>query len=82
MRFNPEIKYDTEELEQLISKGEGVQQDFKQSISSSRKIARTLAAFANNRGGKLLIGVKDSGVIRKKKCIWCTRRRNITANRR
>ncbi len=61
MRFNPEIKYDTEELEQLISKGEGVQLDFKQSISSSKKIARTLAAFANNRGGKLLIGVKDSG---------------------
>ena len=61
MRFNPEIKYDTEELEKLISKGEGVQQDFKQSISSSKKIARTLAAFANNRGGKLLIGVKDNG---------------------
>lgn len=63
MRFHPEIKYDTEALEQLIAKGEGVQQDFKQSISSSRKIARTLAAFANNRGGRLLIGVKDNGRI-------------------
>lgn len=61
MRFNPEIKYDTDELERLISKGEGVQLDFKQTISSSKKIARTLAAFANNRGGKLLVGVSDNG---------------------
>lgn len=61
MRFNPEFKYDINELEQIISKGEGVQLDFKQTISSSKKIARTLAAFANNRGGKLLIGVSDNG---------------------
>jgi len=61
MRFNPEIRYGVDELEKLISKGESVQLDFKQSISSSRKIARTLAAFANNRGGKLLIGVRDNG---------------------
>jgi predicted HTH transcriptional regulator len=58
MRFNPEIKYDTDVLEQLISKGEGVQLDFKQSINNQKKIARTLAAFANNRGGKLLVGVQ------------------------
>jgi predicted HTH transcriptional regulator len=63
MRFNPEIKYDTDVLEQLISKGEGVQLDFKQSINNQKKIARTLAAFANNRGGKLLVGVRDNGEI-------------------
>ena len=61
MRFNPEIKYDTDALEQLIAKGEGVQLDFKQSINNQKKIARTLAAFANNRGGKLLVGVRDNG---------------------
>lgn len=61
MRFNPEIKYDTDVLEQMIAQREGVQLDFKQSISSSKKIARTLAAFANNRGGKLLVGVNDNG---------------------
>lgn len=63
MRFNPEIKYDTDALEQLIAKGEGVQFDFKQSINNQKKIARTLAAFANNRGGKLLVGVRDNGEI-------------------
>jgi predicted HTH transcriptional regulator len=61
MRFTPEYKYDTEELDKLISGGEGVHLDFKQTISSKQKIARTLAAFANNRGGKLLVGVKDNG---------------------
>lgn len=61
MRFNPDYKYDTEALEREIAKGEGVHLDFKQTISNQHKIARTLAAFANNRGGKLLIGVNDNG---------------------
>lgn len=63
MRFLPEIKYDFDELEKLIAKGEGVQLDFKQSITNQKKIARTLVAFANNSGGKLLIGVKDNGTL-------------------
>lgn len=63
MRFSPEIKYNIDELEHIISRGEGVQLDFKQTITSQRKIARTLAAFANNRGGKLLIGIKDNGAL-------------------
>ncbi len=61
MRFNPVIKYKLEELNFLLSKGEGAQLDFKQGITSQKKIARTIAAFANNRGGKLLIGVRDNG---------------------
>lgn len=63
MRFSPKIKTDIDELEKLISKGESVQLDFKQTISSQQKIARTIAAFANNKGGKLLIGVKDNGLV-------------------
>lgn len=63
MRFSPKIKTDIDELEKLISKGESVQLDFKQTISDQRKIARTIAAFANNKGGKLLIGVKDNGLV-------------------
>jgi predicted HTH transcriptional regulator len=47
----------------LISQGEHEQLDFKFEISDAHKIARTLAAFANTRGGKLLIGVKDNGAI-------------------
>jgi predicted HTH transcriptional regulator len=50
-------------LEHLIREGEHVQQDFKYKISDSRKIARTLSAFSNTHGGRILIGVKDNGQI-------------------
>jgi predicted HTH transcriptional regulator len=46
-----------------IEEGEHQQQDFKHQITDSRKIARTLSAFANTDGGRLLIGVKDNGNI-------------------
>jgi len=45
----------------LIRQGEHQQLDFKHSISDSKKIARSLAAFANTDGGKLLVGVRDNG---------------------
>lgn len=50
-------------LKQLIAEGEHQRLDFKYCISDSRKIARTLAAFANSDGGRLLIGVRDNGSI-------------------
>jgi predicted HTH transcriptional regulator len=50
-------------LRKLISEGENQKLDFKYCISDSRKIARTLSAFANTDGGKLLIGVRDNGSI-------------------
>jgi len=50
-------------IHRLIAEGEHEQQDFKFAISDARKIARTISAFANNRGGRLLIGVKDNGAI-------------------
>lgn len=46
-----------------IALGEHEQQDFKYAISDARKIARSLSAFANCKGGHLLVGVKDNGVI-------------------
>lgn len=46
-----------------IAKGENSTQDFKQTISDSKKIARTLAAFANNKGGDLLVGINDFGKV-------------------
>lgn len=49
-------------IDGLIAQGEHEQQDFKFMISDARKIARSISAFANNRGGRLLIGVKDNGV--------------------
>ncbi len=51
------------QLHKLILEGEHQQQDFKYCISDSRKIARSLVAFANTDGGRLLIGVKDNGNI-------------------
>lgn len=50
-------------IELLIEQGEHQQLDFKFEVSDSKKIARTLSAFANTDGGRLLIGVKDNGVI-------------------
>ncbi len=50
-------------LHHLIAQGEHQQQDFKYEISDVRKIARTLSAFANTDGGRLLIGVKANGKI-------------------
>lgn len=52
-----------ESIKTLIRQGEHQQQDFKFRIDDSRKIARTLSAFANTDGGRLLIGVKDNGKI-------------------
>jgi len=50
-------------LKAIILQGEGEQLDFKNKISNESKIAKTLVAFANNKGGKLLIGVADDGHI-------------------
>jgi predicted HTH transcriptional regulator len=54
---------DTDHIHTLIAEGEHQQQDFKFEISDARKIAKTLSAFANTDGGRLLIGVKDNGRI-------------------
>ena len=50
-------------LLKLIAEGEHQMQDFKFCVSDSRKIAKSLVAFANTDGGRLLLGVKDNGKI-------------------
>ena len=50
-------------LRKLIEEGENQKLDFKFCVSDSRKIARTLTAFSNSDGGRLLIGVRDNGSI-------------------
>jgi hypothetical protein len=50
-------------INNLIKSGEHQTLDFKFEISNSRKIAKTLVAFSNTDGGKLLVGVKDNGKI-------------------
>lgn len=51
-------------IKRMILAGEGVNLDFKKTITSCEKIAKTLVAYANNQGGRLLIGVDDDGGIR------------------
>src|SRR5471030_3024027 len=51
-------------IKKQIFEGEGVSLDFKKTISSCEKIARTMVSFANNKGGRLLIGVADDGSIK------------------
>jgi len=58
-----ELKDAEHYIRNLINSGENQQLDFKFEISDAKKIARTFSSFANTKGGKLLIGVKDSGKI-------------------
>ena len=51
-------------IKQLIFEGEGVSLDFKKTITSCEKIAKTMVAFANNKGGRLLVGVADNGEVK------------------
>lgn len=48
------------DLRYLIQKGENEELDFKQEISSAAKIAKTMVSFANRKGGRLLVGVRDN----------------------
>ncbi len=54
---------DSEQLLEWISEGEHQCQDFKYRVSDAAKLARSVSAFANTDGGRLLIGVRDDGVI-------------------
>ncbi len=48
-------------LQSLIKEGEHQQQDFKYKVTDAAKLARSVSAFANTDGGRLLIGVRDDG---------------------
>jgi predicted HTH transcriptional regulator len=57
------MESDQKYVRSLIAEGEHQSLDFKFEINDARKIARTLSAFSNTDGGRLLIGVKDNGRI-------------------
>ena len=44
-------------IQDLILEGEHEHQDFKYQITDARKIARSIAAFANNSGGHLRLSL-------------------------
>lgn len=47
------------DVKNLAQTGEGTYLEFKRTIPSAYKIAREIAAFANTKGGTVLIGVDD-----------------------
>lgn len=49
------------DLNILLREGEGSTLEYKESLSSS--FARELVAMANTIGGKILLGVRDDGVV-------------------
>ena len=51
------------ELKNLVRQGEGTSLEFKLKASHPEKIIREMVAFANSKGGKLLVGVGDDKTI-------------------
>lgn len=47
-------------IKKYLQQGEDDTLDFKQAITNKNKIAKTMVSFANNKGGVLLVGVKDN----------------------
>lgn len=45
---------------ELINKGESDTLEFKENFSN-REVTETAGAFANTKGGQILIGVSDNG---------------------
>lgn len=50
-------------LYSLVRKGEGERLEFKRKVAHPEKIVREAVAFANTKGGDLLIGVDDNGTV-------------------
>ncbi len=48
-----------DEVRDLIKQGEGLRVEFKQRFPSYEKFAKEMIAFANTRGGVILLGVDD-----------------------
>ena len=56
VRFNSR---DVQDLKKLVAQGEGPFLEFKRKAAYPEKIVREMIAFANTRGGTLLLGVGD-----------------------
>lgn len=49
-------------LENIITSGEGLNIEFKQSFNKS--VIETLVSFSNSKGGKVFIGVSNNGEVK------------------
>lgn len=54
---------DIEKIKQLITEGESTNLEFKTTTAKLKNACETLCAFANAKGGMVLIGVKDDGSV-------------------
>ena len=63
--MNKQDDMSSDEVLQLIKQGEGELIEWKDSriLNNPIKLARSMAALANHKGGLILIGVKDDGTI-------------------
>ncbi len=52
-----------DELHQWIAEGESSHMEFKLQINNPVRIAQTISAIANNKGGKIIVGIMDDGLI-------------------
>jgi len=50
---------DIEKLKEIIIEGESSTVEFKRKVTTAEKIAKELCAFANTKGGYLIIGIDD-----------------------
>ena len=50
-------------LKSLVAQGEGFHLEFKRKAAHPDKIVREMIAFANSKGGILLVGIGDEGTI-------------------
>ena len=55
---------ETIELIEIIKRGEDSRVQFKQDVTNGEALAGDLVAFSNSKGGRLLIGVDDQGLVR------------------
>ena len=50
-------------IKEWIMAGEGRELEFKTRVPAPQKMAKTVCAFANTRGGHIVVGVMDDGEI-------------------
>lgn len=51
------------ELLEIIERGEDSRHQFKRNVTNIKSLSQEICAFANSKGGMLIIGVEDSGEI-------------------
>jgi predicted HTH transcriptional regulator len=54
-----EVKKDDVFIKELLNRHEDETLDFKQSINKSARIAKTMIALANTKGGQIAVGISD-----------------------